>query len=89
MKKGLLIFVVLLGFVFGLLRGGVFVLLMIMAGVAAAMTHQPSWQQSKLIPYCMPMIESIHTLIPSSLHDYMSSAKLHLPRRADKAHADL
>jgi membrane protein required for colicin V production len=61
----------MLGSGFGLLRGGLIVLVLVMIGGMTALGRQPWWHQSEIIPQIQPLAKDVQGLIPAQWLAYM------------------
>ncbi len=64
----------MLGAGFGVLRGGLLVIALVMVAGITALHEQPWWQQSRLAPQLQPSANQLQTLIPRSWLTYLQPA---------------
>ncbi|MDX1442396.1 MAG: CvpA family protein [Gammaproteobacteria bacterium] len=57
----------MIGMIFGLLRGGVLVSILVLVGVLLKLSRDPWWHESFLIPYFLPLAKWLMAFFPGNL----------------------
>jgi membrane protein required for colicin V production len=63
----------MLGSAFGLLRGGLIVLALVIVAGFSALGHEPWWRQSEIVPQIQPFAKEVQALIPARWLAYLQA----------------